>query len=66
MRECNMTKIEKNLVDKFFLSVIRHKNRKFVNAKIFNKRAKLGLHIAVVPIKDLITEYKKLVSKVGK
>lgn len=58
-----MTKKEKAQVDAFFMKVIKHKNRRFVDARVFDKRSKMG-QLIVLSIKDIIREYKKLVKEV--
>lgn len=58
-----MTKKEKAQVDAFFMKVIKYKNRRFVDARVFDKRSKMG-QLIVLSIKDIIREYKKLVKEV--
>lgn len=45
------------------MKVVKHKNRRLVDAKIFDKRSKMG-NLVVLPIKDIIHEYSKLVKQV--
>ena len=58
-----MTKKEKAQVDAFFKKIIKHKKRRFVDAKVFDKRFKGQL--IVLPIANIIREYTKLVNQVN-
>lgn len=58
-----MTKKEQKVFNKFLMSVFKHKNRRLVDAKTFDKRSKGFL--VVLPIKDIINQYNKFKEELG-
>ena len=55
-----MTKKEKAAVNKFLLGIVRSKNKVLIPATKFNKKAKPGLMLVVMPLKDILKGWKKL------
>ena len=59
-----MTKKEQKAFNKFLMNVLKHKNRRFVPATVFDKRSKQG-QLVVLPIKDIINQYNKFKEELG-
>lgn len=60
-----MTKREQKTFNKFLMSVLKHKNRRFVPATVFDKRNKPGKQLVVIPVKDIINQYNKFKEQLG-
>ena len=52
-----MTKKDQKLINEFLMGMLKSKNRRLVNAKIFDKRRQGQL--VVLPVKDIIKHWKK-------
>lgn len=55
-----MTKKEQQIINAFFVGMIKNKKIRFVPAQRFDKKAKKGLLLAVLPLKDIFKGWKKL------